>query len=64
MSESEIIEKLLHEGYELAQYASYAEIVGGISVNRPPIRMHCDAIYELQRELKTIREAKTLTPTK
>lgn len=31
---------------DLAEYASYAEIVGGISVNRPQIRKSCDAVFE------------------
>lgn len=30
---------------ELAECASYAEMVGGISVNRPQIRKWCDKIF-------------------
>lgn len=32
---------------ELAEYASYAEIVGGVSHNRSAIRKWCDKVFEL-----------------
>lgn len=43
--------KAFEDGYELAQYASYAEIVGGITSNRQPIREFCDKVYEHNRRL-------------
>lgn len=42
---------LLEASRELAGYASYAEIVGGISVNRPQIRQWCDAVFEAMRTM-------------
>ena len=42
---------LLAAATELAQYASYAEIVGGVSVNRAPIRRYCDEIFALRKTL-------------
>jgi hypothetical protein len=42
-------------GMELAEYASYAEIVGGIAVNRAQIRKWCDEIYALHKQLNAMR---------
>ena len=42
---------LLKAAIELAEYASYAEIVGGISVNGPQIRRECDAVFSAIRNL-------------
>ena len=42
--------ELKEQAMELAGLASYAEIVGGISVNRPGIRKWCDKIFKLLRE--------------
>ena len=39
-------------GMELAEYASYAEIVGGVSVNREHIRKYCDAVFAAAREIE------------
>ena len=36
--EIELLEKIANAGTELAQYASYSEIVGAINHNREPIR--------------------------
>ncbi len=41
------LQKLLEVSRSLAQYASYAEIVGGISVNRQAIRQECDAQFAI-----------------
>lgn len=38
-------------GMELAQFASYSEIVGGVAVNRPAIRECCDRVFEASRKL-------------
>lgn len=35
---------------ELTEYASYAEIAGGISVNRPVIRQACDDAFEFLKK--------------
>ena len=54
LTEKELLElanELLQESLELAQYASYAEIVGGISVNKNQVRRHCDNIFELRHKL-------------
>lgn len=42
---------MLDAALELAEYASYAEIVGGISVNRPQIREWCDKVFAANRAL-------------
>ncbi len=39
-------EEMAKAGLELAQYASYAEIVGAISHNRQAIRKWCDKVFE------------------
>jgi len=39
------LQEAFEDGFELAQIASYAEITGGISVNRSGIRKFCDKIY-------------------
>lgn len=41
------LQKLLEVSRSLAQYASYAEIVGGVSVNRQAIRQECDALFAI-----------------
>jgi ABC-type polysaccharide/polyol phosphate transport system ATPase subunit len=50
------LEKIAAAGMELAQYASYSEIVGAISHNRQEIREWCDAMYKLHRELEQLKE--------
>lgn len=52
---------LLEASRELAGYASYAEIVGGVSVNRPQIRQWCDAVFEAVRTMP--RDAESGEPT-
>lgn len=39
---------------ELAQYASYAEIIGAIGFNRSPIRKWCDEVFKLNNEIGAI----------
>lgn len=46
-----LLENLLNAARELAGYASYAEIVGGVSVNRPQVRQWCDAVFAAVRAL-------------
>ena len=36
---------------ELAEYTSYAEIVGSIKVNRSVIREYCDKVFDFNRKL-------------
>lgn len=48
----EKLEKLVELGSEVVDYSSYAEIVGGISVNNDPIRKFCDEFSEAQREYR------------
>lgn len=43
--------ELLFAAKELRDYASYAEMVGGVSVNRPQIREWCDKILEICKKL-------------
>ena len=52
--------ELLAASRELAQLASYAEIVGGISINRPHIRKWCDAVFTI---CKTLPEDENYEPT-
>ena len=47
----EVGQKLFLAARELRDYASYAEIVGGVSVNRPQIRKWCDTIAEIVNTL-------------
>lgn len=42
---------LLTAARELAQFASYAEIVGGVSVNRNHVREWCDKVFDIIRGL-------------
>ena len=45
---------------ELTQFSSYAEIVGGISVNRSVIREQCDIAFNLIRELEDAEFAESI----
>ncbi|MEY4591524.1 MAG: hypothetical protein RIR18_419 [Pseudomonadota bacterium] len=40
-----LLEKLSDESRELSQYASYAQVVGGMSVNSAPVREWCDKVF-------------------
>ncbi len=51
-----LIEQLADAGMELASYASYSEIVGGIHQNRVVIREWCDTIFDLKKELEELEE--------
>jgi hypothetical protein len=42
---------LLIASRELAGYASYAEIVGAVSLNRSQIREYCDKIFDISKQL-------------
>jgi hypothetical protein len=50
-----ILTELSEAARELAQYASYAEIIGAIGHNRQPIRKWCDEIFRLCRKLDDIQ---------
>ena len=45
---------------ELTQFSSYAEIVGGISVNRAAIREQCDIAFTLIREFEDTESLKEI----
>lgn len=44
-------DELKHHAFELAEHTSYAEIIGGISVNKDIIRQECDHIFDFKRKL-------------
>lgn len=50
-----ILTELSEAARELAQYASYAEIIGAIGHNRQPIRKWCDEVFRLCGKLDDIR---------
>jgi hypothetical protein len=50
-----ILTELSEAARELAQYASYAEIVGAIGHNRQPIRKWCDEVFRLSHQLDDLR---------
>lgn len=43
--------KAIKDGFELAQYASYSEIVGGINVNKSSIRKFSDKVFNHNHNL-------------
>jgi hypothetical protein len=56
--ETELLQKLCSAADELAQYASYAEIVGGIHHNRSAIRNNCDIVFSINQEIREYFEEK------
>jgi hypothetical protein len=50
------LERALEILDDLAGLASYAEIVGGVSVNRGAIRNSCDAAFALIKEIRSEEE--------
>ena len=59
--EIELLEKIANAGTELAQYASYSEIVGAINHNREPIRKWCEEVFRWKRELTIVEDNKECT---
>jgi hypothetical protein len=49
------LSELSEAARELAQYASYAEIIGAIGHNRQPIRKWCDEVFRLSHQLDELR---------
>ena len=45
------VDEITNIATELAEYASYAEIVGGVTVNRSAVRSFCDKIFDLNRKV-------------
>lgn len=45
---------------ELTQLTSYAEIVGGVQVNRAAIREQCDLAFDLIRDFENAEDCLTL----
>ena len=48
---ADVADELLNAATELAQYASYSEIVGAISHNRVQIREWCDKVFDIRNRL-------------
>lgn len=44
------VDELTSIATELAEYASYAEIVGGVTVNRAAVRSFCDKVFDFNRK--------------
>ena len=42
------LKKMAEIGFELAEYASYAEIIGAVKTNKKQIRNSCDAVFSLR----------------
>lgn len=43
-------------GFELASFASYSEIVGGVTYNKAAIRAGCDAVFKHRADINEERE--------
>ena len=50
--ELELLKELSEAASSLAQYASYAEIVGAIAHNRQPIREGCDKVFQINHKVR------------
>jgi hypothetical protein len=48
---SDLLVRMKNAAVNLAELASYAEIVGGVSVNRNAIRKWCDVVFDLKRQI-------------
>jgi hypothetical protein len=48
---SDLLVRMKDAAINLAEFASYAEIVGGVSVNRNAIRKWCDDVFDLKRQI-------------
>lgn len=48
----ELTPEILKAATELAEYASYSEIIGAIGHNKPQIRQWCDEVYKLNATLR------------
>ena len=57
------LEVMRHAALELAQYASYAEIVGRVSLNKDQIREWSDKIFKLNLDLGDAMPRKDTTPS-
>lgn len=49
-----LFEELKEAALELAEYASYAEIVGGVRENREHIRKWCDEVFRINRAIDEV----------
>ncbi|MCW1497042.1 hypothetical protein [Acinetobacter baumannii] len=45
------VDEITNIATELAEYASYAEIVGGVTVNRSAVRNFCDKVFDFNRKV-------------
>ena len=50
-TELELLREMREAARELASFASYSEIVGGIGHNRQSIRKWCDKVFDAERAL-------------
>lgn len=50
ISELNHLSEMASAGLELAEYASYSEIIGSLGNNRRAIRKWCDVVFKLKRE--------------
>jgi hypothetical protein len=50
------LKAMAESGFELASFASYSEIVGGITHNRSAIRAGCDSVYKHRADINEKRE--------
>jgi hypothetical protein len=48
---SDLLVRMKDAAVNLAEYASNAEVVGGIPVHRDAIRKWCNAIFDLKRQI-------------
>ncbi len=46
-----LLKETMEVAMELAEYASYSEITGGISTNRTNIREGCDRLFDLRDKI-------------
>jgi len=51
-TKQELQDALIKAAKELAAYTSYAEIVGGVTINRVAIRENCNKVNDLYFKLK------------
>ncbi len=49
---NDLLDQMRCAATELADYASYAEIVGAIRHNRAAIRKWCDIVFEINRKIE------------
>jgi len=56
MVENKALKEAFSDGFELAEYASFSEIAGGITKNRVQIREFCDKVFQHYRKAKALEK--------